>query len=157
MTHMKPRCLWIVVATCAAIALLSGCATSSRHDSYQAGLVQQSMKVKLATVVHVRDVAIEARPTSVGSTVGTITGAVVSTRQGRGGVVLGIAGAVVGGLIGAVAEKAVSGRSGIEITYELDGSRESEALVQEKDGQELSPGDRIKVISSATATRAVRL
>ncbi len=119
--------------------------------------MQQPMKVKLATVVHVRDVAIEARPTSVGSTVGTITGAVVSTRQGRGGVVLGIAGAVVGGLIGAVAEKAFSGRSGVEITYELDGSRESEALVQEKDGQELSPGDRIKVISSANVTRAVRL
>lgn len=141
----------------ATLFLLTGCATSQKQNVYQTGQVQQAMKIKIATVMEIREVEIEARPTGGGSTAGAAAGAVAATGTGRGGVVEGIAGAVVGGVAGAVAEKAISGKAGVEITYRIDGANDLEALVQEKDNQELKPGDRIKLIQGAFSIRAVKL
>jgi len=141
----------------AATFMLAGCASSQKQNVYQTGQIQQTMRTKVATIVEVREVEIEVRPTGVGSTAGAAAGAVATTGTGRGGVVEGIAGMVIGGVAGAVAEKALSGKTGIEITYKIDGANDLEALVQEKDDQNLKPGDRIKLIQGAFSSRAVRL
>jgi len=136
---------------------LGGCANSQKAGTYQTGLVQQSMKIKLGTVIDVREVQIEAQNSSVGTTTGAMVGATAGSLGGRNGVVQGIAGAVVGGVAGSLAEKAVSQKIGVEITYQIDGSKDLEAMVQEKDEQDIKPGDRIRLVQSAFNVRAVKI
>lgn len=147
----------IIACTLMSAAFLTGCASSQKANVYQTGQVQQSMKIKLATVIDVREVEIEAQNTGVGSTSGAAIGAVAGSVNGRGGLVQGIAGAVVGGVAGTLAERAVGQKTGVEITYQPDGSKDMEALVQEKDNQEIKAGDRIRLVQSAFATRAVKI
>lgn len=137
--------------------VFAGCSTSQKQNIYQTGSVQQQMRVKLATVIDVREVDIEARPTGAGATAGAAAGAVVGTNTGRGGVVSGIAGTVIGGVAGAVGEKLASGKIGQEIIYQVDGSKETLALVQELDGDPLKPGDRVRLIEGGLTARLVKL
>lgn len=136
---------------------MAGCANSQKAGTYQTGLVQQSMKIKLGTVIDVREVQIEAQNSSVGTTTGAMAGATAGSLGGRNGVVQGIAGAVIGGVAGSLAEKAASSKTGVEITYQLDGSKELEAMVQEKDDQDIKAGDRIRLVQSAFNVRAVKV
>lgn len=151
------RGLKLLMLGLASAALLSGCASSQKANVYQTGAVQQQMKVKLATVIDVREVEIETRPTGVGSTAGATTGAVLAAGNGRGGAVEGIAGAVIGGVVGSIAEKGLSGKKGQEVIYQLDGTSDTLALVQEMDEAPLKAGDRVRVIEGSFATRLVRL
>lgn len=137
--------------------LMTGCANSQKAGTYQTGMVQQSMKIKLGTVIDVRDVEIEAQNTSVGTTTGAVVGATAGSLGGRQGVVQGIAGAVIGGVAGSLAEKAATQKKGVEITYQLDGTKDLEAMVQEKDDQDIKPGDRIRLVQSAFNVRAVKI
>lgn len=137
--------------------IFSGCTTSQKQNVYQTGSVQQQMRVKLATVIDVRDVDIEAKPTGAGATAGAAAGGVVGTNTGRGGVVSGIAGTVIGGVAGAVGEKLASGNKGQEVIYQVDGSKETLALVQELDSDPLKPGDRVRLIEGALTARLVKL
>ncbi len=148
----------IIVSLIAAV-MLSGCiGMSQKQNVYQTGQVQQAMKVKIATVIDVREVAIEAKPSGAGAMAGGAAGGLLAAGvDSRGGAVAGIAGAVAGGLAGTVAEKALSAKTGVEIVYQIDGSTEVEALVQEKDDQIITPGDRIRLIQGSFAVRAVKL
>lgn len=138
--------------------LLTGCASSYKPNVYQGGQAQQAMKVKLATVIEVREVEIASQNTGTGATTGAAIGGVVGAYSGgRGGIVSSIAGALVGGVLGNAAEKGVNAKKGVEITYRLEGSNEVMALVQEQDEADpIKPGDRIKIVEGAT-TRATRL
>lgn len=139
-------------------AMLAGCASSQKQNVYQSGQVQQSMKVDIATVIAVREVEIEARPQGVGSTAGATAGAAAATNlDTRHGLVAGIAGAVIGGVVGTMAEKAANSKSGVELVYRVDGGKDTEALVQEKDGVEYRAGDRVRLIRGSFSVRAVKL
>ncbi|TCJ20155.1 hypothetical protein EZJ19_00860 [Parasulfuritortus cantonensis] len=148
----------VLMAVALASLLLAGCASSYKPNVYQGGQAQQAMKVKLATVVEVREVEIAAQNTGTGATAGAAVGGVVGAYSGsRGGIVSSIAGALVGGLVGNVVEKGVNAKKGVEITYRLEGSNEVMALVQEQDEADpIRVGDRIKIVEGAT-TRATKL
>jgi outer membrane lipoprotein SlyB len=115
------------------------------------------MKIKLATVLDVREVQIEAQNSSVGATTGATVGAIAGSTSGKHGAIQGIAGAVIGGVAGSLVERGASQKNGVEITYQLDGSKELEAMVQEKDDQDIKPGDRIRLVQSAFNVRAVKV
>lgn len=138
---------------------LGGCAASYKANTYQGGQAQQAMRVKLATVIEIRNVEINAPSTGTGASVGAAAGGVLGTYtdSSRDGILSGLAGALIGGVIGNAAEKAVNTKQGIEITYRLEDTKEVMALVQEQD--EVDPikvGDRIKIVEGAT-TRATKL
>ncbi len=147
-----------IVALAVLGLVLTGCAANYKSSSYQGGQVQQAMKVKLATVLEIRDVEIQAQNSGTGATVGAAIGGTAGAySSNRSGVVSSIAGALLGGVVGNAAEKAINAKTGIEITYRLDGSNDIMALVQEKDESDpIQVGDRIKIVEGST-TRAVKL
>ncbi len=138
--------------------VLTGCAASYKPNVYQGGQAQQAMKVKLATVIEVREVEIAAENTGTGATVGAAIGGTAGAYSGsRSGIVSSIAGALIGGVVGNAAEKGINAKKGVEITYRLEGSNEVMALVQEQDEADpIKVGDRIKIVEGAT-TRATKL
>lgn len=149
--------LSLTLIALAAVATISGCASSQRQNVYQTGTVQQQMRIKTATVLEVREVDIEVRPSGAGALAGTAAGSTLATGSGRGGVVEGIAGAVIGGIAGHLVEKGMSGKKGQEVIYQVDGTPETLALVQELDDNPLRPGDRVRLIEGAFSARLVRL
>ena len=62
-----------------------------------------------------------------------------------------VAGAVVGGVAGALIEEGATRRSGLEITIRLDNGNVI-AVVQEGD-EKFNPGDRVKLVGSSGNTR----
>lgn len=149
----------LMIALSVAAVGLTGCASSYKPGVYQGSQVQQQMKVTLATVVSVREVEIEHRPTGAGASAGAAAGGVLgaTNMDSRGGIVTSIAGAVIGGVVGNVAEKAANQKVGVEITYRVDGSQDMMALVQEKDETVFKPGDHIRIMSGSFSARAIKV
>lgn len=151
-----------ITATLFALVLLvltTGCASSLKQNSYQTGAVQQKMKVTLATVIDVREVDIEVRPSGAGASAGTAAGGVIGGGYGgnRGSIVSGIAGAVIGGVAGTLADKAVNAKKGQEIVFKIDGTNETQALVQEVDDDPIRVGDRVRLMEGSFSARLVKL
>lgn len=150
----------VVVLMCSLLTVLAGCASSYKPSTYQAGQVQQQMRVKLATVVDIREVDIEMKSTGTGAAVGASAAAVAASNsyyRGGSSVAAGIAGVVIGGLVGAATEKSVNTKKGIEILYRLDGTTDLLALVQEQESDNpIQVGDRIRIIEGSFAARAVK-
>lgn len=147
-----------VITVIAAVFILGGCASSYKPNVYQGGQAQQAMRIKLATVIEIREVEISAQNTGTGATAGGAIGGLAGAYSGsRSGIVSSIAGALVGGIIGNAVEKGVNAKKGVEITYRLEGSNELMALVQEQDEADpIKVGDRIKIVEGAT-TRATKM
>lgn len=157
----------IVVASMIAFVLVllaTGCATSQKQNVYSTGAVQQKMKVTLATVIDVREVSIEARPTGAGTSAGVAAGAVVGAGAGgpmntggKNSIVSSVAGAVIGGVAGTLAERGLNAKRGQEIVYQIDGTKETQALVQELDDDPVKIGDRVRLMEGSFAARLVKL
>jgi outer membrane lipoprotein SlyB len=151
---------WIVVLGVGAVALatLSGCATQQRSASvYRAGEAQREQIVRMGTVESVREVTIDRGQTGVGTGAGAVIGGVAGSGigQGRGSVVGAVAGAVAGGVIGQAIENQAGKVPGLEITVKLDNG-ELRAIVQEVDGQQFKPGDRVRLLTQGGVTRVTR-
>lgn len=142
-----------------AILTVSGCATSQKSNSYTTGNVQQEMKVVLATVMDVREVDIENAASGAGGVTGAAVGGLAGSNVGggKGGVVGAVVGAVAGGVGGHLADKALNARKGLEIVYQIDGSKDVLALVQEVDDQGIKAGDRVRIMKSQFSARAVKI
>lgn len=141
-----------------AVISLSGCATQQRSASvYRAGEAQREQTVRLATVESLREVTIDRGQTGVGTGAGAVVGGVAgsSVGQGKGSVIGAVAGAVAGGIIGQTLENQSSKVPGLEITVRLDNG-ELRAIVQEIDGQQFKPGDRVRLLSEGGVTRVSR-
>ncbi len=141
-----------------------GCASSQKQNVYSTGAVQQKMKVTLATVVDVREVDIEAKPTGSGTSAGVAAGAVIGAGAGRplatsgkNAIVAGIAGAVIGGVAGTLAEKGLNAKKGQEVIFKVDGTTDAQALVQELDDDPIKVGDRVRLMEGSFAARLVKL
>lgn len=141
-----------------AIFAVTGCATQQRSASvYRAGEAQREQTVRMATVESVREVTIDRGQTGVGTGAGAIVGGVAgsSVGQGKGSVIGAVAGAVAGGIVGQAIENQSSKVPGVEITVRLDNG-ELRAIVQEIDGQQFKPGDRVRLLSEGGVTRVTR-
>lgn len=144
-------------AILAAVAL-GGCATQERSASiYKAGDAQREQTVRLATVEGVREVTLDRGQTGVGTGAGAVIGGVAGSGVGggRGSVVGAVAGAVAGGIIGQAVENSSSKVPAVEITVRLDNG-DLRAIVQEADGQQFKPGDRVRLLSQSGLTRVTR-
>jgi outer membrane lipoprotein SlyB len=149
---------WMVVGAALAALSLAGCATQQRSASvYRAGEAQREQIVRMATVESVREVQIDRGQTGVGTGAGAVIGGVAGSGVGggRGSVVGAVAGAVVGGIVGQAVENSSSLRPGLELTVRLDNG-ELRAIVQEADGQQFRPGDRVRLLTQGGVTRVTR-
>lgn len=136
--------------------ILVGCATSNSSSVYTRDQTRQTSKVKMATVESVRQVKIEGTKSAIGTAAGAVVGGVAgnSVGQGRGSIIGAVVGAVAGGLAGSAIEEGVTRKDGVEITVKLDGGKDDlVAIVQEADGEEFHPGDRVRVIEADGGTR----
>lgn len=147
-----------ISATAALVLTLGGCATQQRSASvYKAGEAQREQAVRMATVEGVREVTLDRGQTGVGTGAGAVIGGVAGSSMGRGrGSVVGtVAGAVAGGVIGQAIENSSSKVAALEITVRLDNG-DLRAIVQETDGQQFKPGDRVRLLSQGGVTRVTR-
>lgn len=141
-----------------AATALAGCATQERSASvYRAGDAQREQAVRMATIESVREVTLDRGQTGVGTGAGAVIGGVAGSGVGggRGSVVGAVAGAVAGGIIGQVVENSSSKVPALEITVRLDNG-DLRAIVQEVDGQQFKPGDRVRLLSQGGLTRVTR-
>ncbi len=150
----------LTIATAASLATLAlaGCATQERSASvYRAGEAQREQVVRLGTVESVREVVIDRGKTGVGTGAGAVVGGIAGSTvgSGRGAAVGTVLGALVGGIAGQAVEEGSSKVPGLEITVRLENG-ELRAVVQEVDGQQFRPGDRVRLLSQGGATRVTR-
>lgn len=149
---------WMAFGAALVALTLTGCATQQRSASvYRAGEAQREQIVRMGTIESVREVQIERGQTGVGTGAGAVIGGVAGSGigQGRGSVVGAVAGAVVGGIVGQAVEGSTSLKPGVELTVKLDNG-ELRAIVQETDGQQFKPGDRVRLLTQGGVTRVTR-
>ena len=150
---------WIaMISSAVLIATLAGCATQQRSASvYRAGEAQREQIVRMAVVESIREVTIDRGQTGVGTGAGAVIGGVSGSGVGggKGSVIGAVAGAVAGGVIGQAVENQTSKVPALEITVRMDNG-ELRAIVQEADGQQFRPGDRVRLLSQGGVTRVSR-
>ncbi len=137
------------------VLLLGACASGKSGDVYSRDQVRQVQTYKVGVIESLRDVRIEGTQSQVGTTAGTLVGAIAGsgTSQGKTGQVASVLGAVVGGMVGAATEEAYTRENGLEISIKLeDGTHIS--VVQAKSSDEtFKVGEKVRVIESAGVTR----
>ncbi len=119
---------------------LGACAPVNTNTTYGAGSIGVAAQVRHGTVVGMQPVAIAGSQSGIGAGVGGVSGALLGSTAGYGrrgyysrpGA--GIAGTVLGGLVGAGAgalvENATTSGSAIEFIIRLDGGGPDYTLVQ---------------------------
>lgn len=143
---MNPRSL--VVLGVAGVLSLGGCASAAKKPVYTTSQTGVILREQRGTITEVRDVVIEDQPIynqgGMGRRVGSAVGSAVIT--GSPERALGSIGAVIGGEIGAKADK----RAGEEITIRLDNDSVI-TVVQERGDTPLAPGERVRVVTGGPA------
>lgn len=138
------------------LVTLSACSSSPTssnvYSTGQAGVMQE---VQFATVIGVRNIIIEKNSTDTGQTAGAVIGAVAGSEvgKGKGRIVGGVVGAVAGSAIGSVIDRNAQARPGLELTLKMENGR-TVAIVQLV-GEEFSPGDRVKVLTTGNGQARV--
>jgi outer membrane lipoprotein SlyB len=139
----------LLVASFAAIALLSGCASSLTGDTYSRDEARTVQTVRMGTIEALRPVKIEGTKTPIGAGAGAVIGGVAGSGVGggRGSAVAAVIGAVAGGLLGAMTEEGLTRTQGVEITVnEDDGSMR--AYVQAVEENEVfRVGERVRIMT----------
>jgi outer membrane lipoprotein SlyB len=139
----------LLVASFAAIALLSGCASSLTGDTYSRDEARTVQTVRMGTIEALRPVKIEGTKTPIGAGAGAVIGGVAGSGVGggRGSAVAAVIGAVAGGLLGAMTEEGLTRTQGVEITVnEDDGSMR--AYVQAVEANEVfRVGERVRIMT----------
>jgi outer membrane lipoprotein SlyB len=147
-----------LVAALAAIVLLAGCAPPPRGDVYQRGQALRAQSVEMGVIEGLRPVQIAGQQTGVGTVGGAALGGIAGSTVGggsRANAAGAIAGAIIGGVIGNAVEQGATQRPGVEVTVRLDSGRML-AVVQDDVGEQLRPGDRVRVLSDGYTTRVSR-
>jgi len=148
-----------VLLIASAALFMAGCAAVSEPKVYGMEATMQKHLVRYGTVIAVREVILEGANSGAGATVGLGVGGVAGSDigSGKGQVVGSIVGAGLGQLAGSQAERHLSRRPGLEITYREDGSGQEFVIVQAKDEQVFHPGDRIRVLEGPASVRVFKL
>ena len=138
----------------AALAFITGCASTSSGSVYSSGQARQEQTVRMGVVESVRQVTIEGSKSGVGTIAGGAIGGVAGSNIGggsRGSAVGTILGAVAGGLAGNAIEQGTTKKQGLEITVKLDNG-ELRAITQDAD-ENFRPGERVRLLSGGGVTR----
>lgn len=150
--------LVVVVAALLALLTLAGCAPSRSGDVYRRGEALRAQSVELGVIESLRNVRLEDARPGVGTAGGAVLGGIAGSTLGGGSrahAAGAVAGAILGGIAGHAIERDVNRANGVEITVRLDSGRMI-AVVQEGDGAEFRPGDRVRVLSDGRTTRVTR-
>ena len=147
------------LAGLAMLALLvpaAGCAPSRTGETYNANQVGRTAVVTHGTIVGMREVPVQGSGGGTGAAIGSVGGGVAGSFIGgdwRSNVLAGLAGAVIGGVVGNQAERAITSGNATEFTVrESDG--QTIAVVQTNEAG-LMVGDRVRILRS-DRTRLVR-
>ncbi|MCG8638048.1 MAG: glycine zipper 2TM domain-containing protein [Desulfobacterales bacterium] len=142
----------VFVLLCAVI-IVSGCSPSRSGNVYTSDQAMRAHTIVEGTVESVKLVTIEAGEKPVaGTVIGGVAGGVLGSTigSGSGSKVGAVVGSLAGAAAGAAAEKNMGTRQGIEIVVDQDNGQKI-VVVQEADVQ-LSPGDRVRVLTSPDGT-----
>jgi outer membrane lipoprotein SlyB len=137
--------------------LLTGC-NQAGQNRYGYQDVGRNSVVKFGTVISMREVEITGQNTGIGATAGAAGGAIGGAYVGSGGGSLGamIAGALIAGVAGHIAEQAISDHRGIEYTItEEDGQTVTIVQNLNKDETPIKQGQRVMVQSSGNYQRVL--
>ncbi len=147
-----------------AIALsLSGCASQTMTGgAYTASQARQAQIVKRGTIIGVKPIQIKAGPSGLGGAGGAALGGIAASNNGRLGsnqqAASMVAGAILGGVAGQMADGAMNTVEGQEISVQLPNGVEI-AVAQEIDQKEgaFVVGEQVRVLTSPTGvTRITR-
>jgi outer membrane lipoprotein SlyB len=132
------------ILSIALVALfLSGCAVNS-ESGYSAADVGHPTQVVFGTIVQSREISIQELNTGAGAAIGVGGGALAGAAIGHSGVGM-LAGMLIGGIAGAVAENAADGHGGYEYTVTLETGNTVTIAQNKGDDPMLAPGQRCMV------------
>ena len=146
----------VLVASVAALGTLGACQTAnpdavSRYDAQRMSSVQD------ATVLSIRPVTLQGTNSGVGTVGGAVIGGIAGSNVGgpRTGGIVGIVGAIAGGLIGNAVERDATQQQAIEILVQLkNGDRR--AVIQGIGSETFAAGDPVIMITTGGRTRVMR-
>ncbi len=143
-----------VLLTVLSVAIIvSGCSSSKSGNVYTSDQAMQAHTIVEGTVESVKLVIIEdgGKP-AAGTVIGGVAGGVLGSTigSGSGSTVAAVVGSLAGAAVGAAAEKNMGQKQGIEIVVDQDNGQKI-VVVQEADVQ-LTPGDRVRVLTSPNGT-----
>lgn len=147
---------FLLAAAVAAVAILSGCSTTS-PDTIQRGDAQRLSQVQDAVVLTVRPVKVDGSQSGVGAAAGGVVGAIAGSSVGgrREGQVVGVLGAVAGAVVGNAIERSSTAEEALEVVLQLrNGERRS--VVQAKGSESFAPGDAVILVTTGGKTRVTR-
>jgi outer membrane lipoprotein SlyB len=140
----------------AALGALAACQTANpdvvnRYDAQRMSSVQD------ATVLSVRAVTLQGQDTGVGTVGGAVIGGIAGSNVGgpRTGGIVGIVGAIAGGLIGNAVERDATKENAQEILVQLkNGDRR--AVIQGIGSESFGAGDPVILITTGGRVRVMR-
>jgi outer membrane lipoprotein SlyB len=146
----------VLVASIAALGSLTACVTAnpdavSRYDAQRMSSVQD------ATVLSIRPVTLQGTNSGVGTVGGAVIGGIAGSNVGgpRTGGIVGIVGAIAGGLIGNAVERDATQQQAIEILVQLkNGDRRS--VIQGIGSETFAAGDPVIMVTTGSRTRVMR-
>jgi len=146
----------VTIASIAAFGALAGCQTANPDvvNPYDA---QRMSSVQDATVLSIRPVTLQGSQSGVGVVGGAVIGGIAGSNVGgpRTGGIVGIAGAIAGGLIGNAIEKDATQQKAVEILVQLkNGDRRS--VVQGLGADTFAAGDPVIMVTTGGRTRVMR-
>ena len=149
----------ILAIVMAALPVLPGCSPHLGGYDYNAGDARQAFSVYYGTAVTVQEVNINSQSSSrqtVGALIGAVAGGVIGSTigSGSGQTLATVGGALLGGAAGAGAGDLTSRQTGLQITVRYDKGENEEVIVQGREPY-ITPGQRVRVIISATGARRV--
>ncbi|MBC7662398.1 MAG: hypothetical protein H7276_01170 [Caulobacter sp.] len=144
-----------LIAAIAGAGSLTGCVvanpnTVSRYDA------QRMSSVQGATVLSTRAVTLDGTNSGVGTVGGAVIGGIAGSNVGgpRTGGIVGIARAIVGGLIGNAVERDATKQDAVEILLQLkNGDRRS--VIQGIQGDQFAAGDPVILVTTGSRTRVM--
>lgn len=142
------------------LSLLSGCASNQKQkEVYNKSSEQVLETVQTGVVTEVNDVMLAGQVSPIGNTtvgvLGQVAGASAGGSSGAAVQILATLGGMIGSILGASAEEAITRKPGQEIYVKLDDSDETVKIVQVLD-QPFKTGDMVRVIQNGSKSRVER-
>lgn len=158
--ELKMKSIYVLIPI---VVALGGCASQTMTGgSYTASQARQAQVVKRGTVVSLKAIQINGGASGVGGAGGAALGGIAGAGNGRVGsnqqAASMVAGAILGGVAGHLADSAANTVDGQEITVQLPNGTEI-AVAQEIDKKEgpFIIGEQVRVLTSPTGvTRITR-
>ncbi len=140
----------------AAMLPMVACAPSRTGESYNASQLNRTAISTQGTIIGMREVQVQGGQGGVGTAAGAVAGGIGGSFIGgdwRSNLLAGLGGAIIGGIIGNQAERAIS--SGTATEFVIRETTGNDIVVTQTNEEGLRIGDRVRV-NRSDRTRVVR-